>query len=139
MQALGTGAHTRHETDDASAYSRGLLDLKREFYGQLTLRVSIVTSMRPARGGGRPDTRAPMINGLKWLRQNQFTFHLAGSTPWGEYERTLQEAHQHKLTGFGIIFDIDGPTALISFPEIDPAKAVPEITIYLPRYPRCGT
>ena len=108
----------------------GLLDLKREFYGQLTLRVSIDhfdgTQHEEERG---PDTWAPMINGLKWLHQNQFTFHLAGSTRWGEDERTLQEAHQHKLTGFGINFDIDGPTALISFPEIDPAKAVPEITI----------
>ena len=125
----GIGAHKRHETDDASAYSGGLLDLKREFTGNLP-RVSIdhfdATQHEEERGS---DTWAPMINGLKWLHQNQFTFHLAGSTRWGEDERTLQEAHQHKLTGFGINFDIDGPTALISFPEIDPAKAVPEITI----------
>ena len=58
----------------------GLLDLKREFSGQLTLRVSIdhfdATQHEEERG---PDTWAPMINGLKWLHQNQFTFHLAGT------------------------------------------------------------
>ena len=70
-----------------------------------------------------------MINGLKLLHQKQFTFHLAGSTRWGEDERTLREPYRQKLTGFGITFDVDGPTVLISFPEIDPDKAVPEITI----------
>ena len=108
----------------------GLLDLKREFYGQPTLRVSIdhfdATQHEEEEG---PDTWAPMINGLKWLHQNKFLFHLARSTRWGEDERALQEAYQQKLTGFGINFDVDGPAALISFPEIDPVKAVPEITI----------
>jgi MoaA/NifB/PqqE/SkfB family radical SAM enzyme len=59
----------------------GLLDLKREFSGQLTLRVSIdhfdATQHEEERGS---DTWAPMIKGLKWLHQNQFTFHLAGRT-----------------------------------------------------------
>ena len=107
----------------------GLLDLKREFFGQLTLRVSIdhfdATQHEEERG---PDTWAPMIKGLKWLHQNQFTFHLAGRTRWGEDERTLREGYRQMLTGFGITFDVDDPTALILFPEIDPNKAVPEIT-----------
>ena len=107
----------------------GLLDLKREFYGQLTLRVSIDHFDATQHEEGGRDTWAPMINGLKWLHQNQFAFHLAGSTRWGEDERTLQEAYQQKLTGFGINFDVVGSAALISFPEIDPVKAVPKITI----------
>ena len=100
----------------------GLLDLKREFYGQLTLRVSIDHFDATQHEEGGRDTWAPMINGLKWLHQNQFTFHLAGSTRWGEDERTLQEAYQQKLTGFGINFDVDGPVALISFRKLTRSK-----------------
>ena len=107
----------------------GLLDLKREFSGQLTLRVSIdhfdATQHEEERGS---DTWAPTIKGLKWLQQNQFTFHLAGRTRWGEDQRTLREGYRQMLTGFGITFDVYDPTALILFPEIDPDKAVPEIT-----------
>jgi len=65
-RALGIGAHKRHETDDASAYSKGLLDLKREFSGQLTLCVSIdhfdAIQNEEERG---PDTRATMIRGVE--------------------------------------------------------------------------
>ena len=107
----------------------GLLDLKREFSGQLTLRVSIdhfdATQHEEERGSG---TWAPMIKGLKWLHQNQFAFHLAGRTRWGEDQQTLRQGYRHMLTGLGITFDVDDPTALILFPEIDPDKAVPEIT-----------
>jgi uncharacterized Fe-S cluster-containing radical SAM superfamily protein len=107
----------------------GLLDLKREFSGQLTLRVSIdhfdATQHEEVRGSG---TWAPMIKGLKWLHQNQFAFHLAGRTRWGEDQRTLRQGYRQMLTGLGITFDVDDPTALILFPEIDPDKAVPEIT-----------
>ena len=107
----------------------GLLDLKREFSGQLALRVSIdhfdAAQHEKERG---PDTWTPMIKGLKWLHQNQFTFHLAGRTRWDEDERTLQVGYRQMLTTFGITLDVDNPTALILFPEIDPDKAVPEIT-----------
>ena len=107
----------------------GLLDLKREFSGQLTLRVSIdhfdAIQHDEVRGSG---TWAPMIKGLKWLHQNRFAFHLAGRTRWGEDQRTLRQGYRQMLTGLGITFDVDDPTALILFPEIDPDKAVPEIT-----------
>ena len=69
-----------------------------------------------------------MIKGLKWLHQNQFAFHLPGHTRWVEDQRTLRQGYRHMLNGSGITFDVDDPTALILFPEINPDKTVPEIT-----------
>ena len=63
------------------------------------------------------------------LHQNQFAFHLAGRTRWGEDQPTLREGYRQMPTGSGIIFDADNPAALVLFAEIDQDKSVPEVTI----------
>ena len=80
----------------------GPLDLRREFSGQLTLRVSIdhfdATQHEEERG---PGTWAPMIKGLKWLHQTQFALHLAGRIRWVEDQRTLRQGYRQILNGSG--------------------------------------
>ena len=69
-----------------------------------------------------------MIKGLKGLHQSQFAFHLPGHTRWVEDQPTLLKGYRRMLNESGITFDVDDLTELILFPEIDPDKAVPEIT-----------
>lgn len=107
----------------------GLLDLKTQFAAQLTLRVSI-DHFDPAlheqeRG---PGSWPAMIQGLRWLQRNGFTFHVAGRTRWGEDESELRRGYARTFGELGIDLDTDDPQALVLFPEIDVYAEVPEIT-----------
>ena len=77
----------------------GLLDLKKQFAEQLTLRVSI-DHFDPAlheqeRG---PGSWSAMIRGLQWLQRNGFAFHIAGRRRWGDSEAEMRQ-------GYARVFD----------------------------------
>lgn len=107
----------------------GLLALHARFSQQLTLRVSIdhfaADKHEQERG---PGSWAPMIDGLKWLQDNDFNFHIAGRTQWGESEAALRRGYRETLERLGIGLEAQDPNALVLFPEIDPTAEVPEIT-----------
>lgn len=107
----------------------GLLALRQQFSQQLTLRVSIdhFTADKHEQERG-PGSWAPMIDGLRWLQDNDFIFHIAGRTQWGESEVALRQGYRETLLQLGIELDARNPNALILFPEIDPTAEVPEIT-----------
>ncbi len=107
----------------------GLLDLKKQFAEQLTLRVSI-DHFDPAlheeeRGRG---SWSAMIRGIRWLQRNGFAFHVAGRTRWGDSEGDLRQGYARVFDELNIRLDTENPQALVLFPEIDVRAEVPEIT-----------
>lgn len=107
----------------------GLLDLKKAFKEQLTFRVSIdhfhAQIHEQERGAG---TWQSMITGIRWLQRNDFVFHIAGRTRWGESEGVLRQGYRNTLHELGVELNCEDPRALVLFPEIDPTAEVPEIT-----------
>lgn len=107
----------------------GLLDLNKRFHHQLTLRVSIDHFDQDIHEQERgPKSWQPMVTGLKWLQRNDFVFHIAGRTRWGDSEQALRQGFAETLQELGITLDADNANDLVLFPEIDPAAHVPEIT-----------
>lgn len=106
-----------------------LLELRRTHDANLVIRVSI-DHYTPAvheseRGGG---TWAPMIEGLKWLRDHGFTLNIAGRNLTGEPETTLREGYGRMFRYLGLALDPLNPVDLVVFPEMDASADVPEIT-----------
>jgi organic radical activating enzyme len=107
----------------------GLLDLNKRFRNQLTLRVSIDHFDEDIHEQERgPTSWQPMVTGLKWLQRNDFVFHIAGRTRWGDSEQALRQGFAKTLQELGITLDADNANDLVLFPEIDPTAQVPEIT-----------
>ncbi|MEL0048031.1 MAG: radical SAM protein [Gammaproteobacteria bacterium] len=107
----------------------GLLDLKKRFGRQLALRVSVDhfdPVVHEAERG--PRSWQPMVTGLKWLQRNNFVFHIAGRTRWGDSEQALRQGFANTLEELGITLDSNDAHDLVLFPEIDPSAHVPEIT-----------
>ena len=106
-----------------------LLVLKERFGPSLTIRVSIDHPMsarhEELRGAG---TWAPMLAGLRWLAAHGFRLHVAGRTRWEEAEVAERAAYARLFATEGIGIDAADPVALMLFPEMDPARDVPEIT-----------
>lgn len=107
----------------------GLLDLKKQFAEQLTLRVSI-DHFDPAlheqeRG---PGSWSAMIRGLQWLQRNGFAFHIAGRRRWGNSEAEMRQGYAKVFGEMNIQVDTENPQSLVLFPEIDTTSEVPEIT-----------
>ena len=107
----------------------GLLALRERFGDRLTLRVSVDHFRRTRHEEERgPRSWAPMLRGLKWLCEQGFAVHVAGRTRWGEDEDALRAGFATLFAEHGITIDAQDPHALVLFPEMDPAAAVPEIT-----------
>ena len=107
----------------------GLLDLKKQFAEQLTLRVSI-DHFDPAlheRERG-PGSWSAMIRGLQWLQRNGFAFHIAGRRRWGDSEAEMRQGYAKVFGEMNIQVDTENPQSLVLFPEIDTTSEVPEIT-----------
>lgn len=99
-------------------------------YGEaLRLRVSI-DHYRPeqheaVRGAG---TWQPMLDGLRWLASEGIFMHVAGRALWNEPEADLRSGFATLFAAEGLPIDAYDPEALVLFPEMDPARDVPEIT-----------
>ncbi|MBV7256286.1 radical SAM protein [Pacificimonas sp. WHA3] len=96
---------------------------------RLTLRVSLdhydAALHEEERG---PRSFQPAIDGLKWLSANGFDIAVAGRTLWNKDEAEMRAGYAALFAREGIAIDAADPEALVLFPEMDDATAVPEIT-----------
>jgi len=104
--------------------------LNQQFPGGLTIRVSIdhftQTKHEDIRG---TNTWQPMINGLRWLVDNNFKLAIAGRMCWDETEHQARQGYAKLFAQENIDIDTTNPAQLVLFPEMDAAKDVPEITV----------
>ena len=70
----------------------------------------------------------PMVKGLRWLGENDFTIHLAGRTYWNEDDASLRDGYRAMIANLGLNVDADDPMQMVLFPEMDEKAEVPEIT-----------
>ncbi len=106
-----------------------LIRLKNTYGDKLVMRVS-VDHYRPElhedeRG---PKTWEPMLKGLKWLSDNNFTMDIAGRTRWNEDEKDLRKGYAAFFKEHAIDLDADDTRKLVLFPEMEEKADVPEIT-----------
>jgi len=106
-----------------------LLDLKDRHGDNLSIRVSLdhhTQAIHEAERGRR--SWAPTIDGLVWLARNGFRPDDAGRRFTAESEDELRAGYARLFDGLGIGVDARDPVRLMLFPEMDPARDVPEIT-----------
>ncbi len=112
-------------------HRRELLSVRDRHGDALTLRVSIdhytPEGHQRLRGEG---SWAPMLEGLRWLAVNGFHLHVAGRLCWEEDEATVRAGYARLFAAEGMAIDAADPAALMLFPEMDPARDVPEITTH---------
>jgi predicted phosphodiesterase len=106
-----------------------LLDLHRRFGSLLTVRVSLdhYTAERHEDERG-PKTFRTTLSGLTWLSKNGFQISVAGRTMWGEDEFVVRAGYARLFSQSEISIAVDDLACLTLFPEMQPAKDVPEIT-----------
>ncbi|MDX9859642.1 MAG: radical SAM protein [Rhodospirillales bacterium] len=107
-----------------------LLALRRRFGHALTLRVSMdhFTSGRHEAIRGAASW-ASMLDGLKWLVENDFKVAIAGRTCWNESEADSRRGYAEVFAHEGIAVDAQNRAELVLFPEMDAGLDVPEITV----------
>ncbi|MCW9035273.1 MAG: radical SAM protein [Rhodospirillales bacterium] len=102
-----------------------------KLYGnKLTFRVSIDhydQSRHEALRGEK--SWEPMLEGLKWLVDNNFNVSIAGRTCWDENDETVRQGYDLLFKNHHIPIDVNDPTLLVLFPEMDEKVDVPEITV----------
>jgi MoaA/NifB/PqqE/SkfB family radical SAM enzyme len=106
-----------------------LLDVKNRFGDLLTLRVSLdhFTPERHEDERG-PGTFKPTLDGLIWLARNGFKVAVAGRTMWGEDEKAERAGYVRLFAEHDIEINVEDPSQVVLFPEIDARADVPEIT-----------
>ncbi|HVY16410.1 MAG TPA: radical SAM protein [Rhodopila sp.] len=108
---------------------KDLLALRDAYGDRLTLRVSL-DHYDPAiheQERGR-QSWAPTLDGLTWLARNGFRIDVAGRHFTGEPEARLRAGYAALFAERAIPIDAQDPVRLMLFPELDPARDVPEIT-----------
>jgi hypothetical protein len=71
---------------------------------------------------------APTIDGLLWLVRNGFVVDVASRLLTGETEADLRRGFAHLFAELALPIDAQDPARLTIFPQMDPARDVPEIT-----------
>lgn len=111
------------------AIRSGLLKLHAEFRDKLTIRVSVdhfdQVVHEKERGFG---SWIPMLEGLRWLSENNFQIAVAGRTQWEDSEEELREGFSLFFKENEIRIDAWNLKELTLFPEMDQHSSVPEIT-----------
>jgi hypothetical protein len=107
-----------------------LLNLQKRFGSELSIRVSMdhYSKKRHEQERGA-NTWAPMIDGLKWLSNNDFNLAVAGRTCWGETDALARTGYATLFKKENISIDAHLPASLVLFPEMDAKSDVPEITV----------
>jgi uncharacterized Fe-S cluster-containing radical SAM superfamily protein len=106
-----------------------LLALRAAYGDRLTIRVSL-DHHTPAvheqeRGRG---SWTPTLDGLVWLARNGFRIDVAGRRFTAESEDRVRSGYAALFAEHAISLDAHDPVRLMLFPEMDPARDVPEIT-----------
>ena len=107
-----------------------LLNLQKRFGSELSIRVSMdhYSKKRHEQERGT-NTWAPMIDGLKWLSNNDFNLAVAGRTCWGETDALARAGYATLFDKENISIDAHLLASLVLFPEMDAKSDVPEITV----------
>ena len=109
--------------------TESLLMLNKTYKSQLTMRVSVDHFKKEMheeeRGIG---TWKPMLKGLKWLSDNNFSIDIAGRTRWKEKEEDLRNGFDALFKDNNIQLDAHDCKKLVLFPEMNENIDVPEIT-----------
>lgn len=107
----------------------GLMALQEKYADRLVLRVSLdhysATKHDAERGHGSFEEA---VLGLRWLAENGFQVHLAGRTIWQDSLETSQQGYARLIKALGLPTDVDDPTQLVLFPEMQADDDPPEIT-----------
>lgn len=99
-------------------------------YGdRLTLRVGLdhPTEIVHDAERGRGSWQAA-LDGLCWLAGNGVAVTVAGRHPPGTSEDDLRDAYRALFAAHGLALDVDDPSALVLFPEMDATADIAEIT-----------
>lgn len=106
-----------------------LLELNDRLGDRLTIRVSLdhFTAERHEDERG-PGTFQPTLDGLIWLARAGFKVAVAGRTMWGGDLQVERQGYARLFAEHGIPIDVNDPTELVLFPEMDSHADVPEIT-----------
>ncbi|MBV9521211.1 MAG: hypothetical protein JO010_00360 [Alphaproteobacteria bacterium] len=108
---------------------RVLVDLRKRYGDRLTIRVSVDHYGRRVHEIERGERSwRPTSEGLVWLARNGFSLHVASRRLSGEPEAAIRSGFAKLFAEMGVAIDADDPVALMVFPEMDTAAAVPEIT-----------
>ncbi len=130
--SLATGRRTLVLTNamrPMRRFERQLVDLRRRFGEALVLRVSLDHHSQAVHEAERgADTWAPGLSGLQWLAREGFAVAIAGRRLAGEDEATARAGYGDLLASLGVTLDVDDPSRLVLFPEMDATRDAPEIT-----------
>lgn len=106
-----------------------LLRLKEKYADQMILRISVDHFKKELHEEERgPRSWVPMMLGLQWLSDNNFSIDIAGRTRWGEKESELRDGFAELFKEHNVKIDAKDSKQLILFPEMDEDVPVPEIT-----------
>jgi molybdenum cofactor biosynthesis enzyme MoaA len=98
-------------------------------YSNLTIRVSIdhyeKEKHEEIRGKNTYDV---MMQGLKWLNENNFNYTLATRLLWNEKEEDLRKNFGTFIKNNNLRLDTNSPKELVTFAEMDEKIDTPEIT-----------
>ena len=104
-------------------------DLLKINHQDLTIRVSIDHYQKEKHEEIRgKNTFNVMIEGLKWLNQNNFNYTLATRLLWGEQEDQLRDNFNLFIDKYNLKLDAKSKEQLVTFAEMDEKVDTPEIT-----------
>ncbi|PCJ95208.1 MAG: radical SAM protein [Zetaproteobacteria bacterium] len=106
-----------------------LLRLKDKYGAQMTMRISVdhfKRRLHEEERGAR--SWGPMMKGLQWLSDNEFTIDIAGRTRWGENDLELRNGFGAFFKEHNIRIDAHDIKQLMLLPEMDENIEVSEIT-----------
>jgi uncharacterized Fe-S cluster-containing radical SAM superfamily protein len=130
--SLATGRRTLVLTNamrPMRRFERQLIDLRSRYGEALVLRVSLDHYTRAVHEAERgEDTWAPALAGLSWLGENGFSIAIAGRRLGEESEASARVGYAALFTELGLTLDVNDPSRLVLFPEMDATRDVPEIT-----------
>tara|TARA_B110000116_G_scaffold113325_1_gene98446 strand:+ start:796 stop:1716 length:921 start_codon:yes stop_codon:yes gene_type:complete len=104
-------------------------DLLKINHQDLTIRVSIDHYQKEKHEEIRgKNTFNVMMEGLKWLNQNNFNYALATRLLWGEQEDQLRDNFNLFIDKYNLKLDAKSKEQLVTFAEMDEKVDTPEIT-----------
>ena len=104
-------------------------DLLKINHQDLTIRVSIDHYQKGKHEEIRgKNTFNVMMEGLKWLNQNNFNYALATRLLWGEQEDQLRDNFNLFIDKYNLKLDAKSKEQLVTFAEMDEKFDTPEIT-----------
>ena len=104
-------------------------DLLKINHQDLTIRVSIDHYQKEKHEEIRgKNTFNIMMEGLKWLNQNNFNYALATRLLWGEQEDQLRDNFNLFIDKYNLKLDAKSKEQLVTFAEMDEKVDTPEIT-----------